>query len=84
MVTSSDQIDASRITREQVTDPRYESQQYSGLASSEISDEDVGDIGSCPAWAGLDSGMLQDSSTCSGSSKVLPLTPADPEEGLGM
>ena len=48
-----------------------------------MSDEDVGDVGSGPAWAGPDSEMLQDSSTASGSSKVLPLTPANPEEGLG-
>jgi hypothetical protein len=36
-------------------------------------DEDVWDVGSCPAWAGPDWGMLQDSSTGSGFSKVLPL-----------
>ncbi len=46
VVTSSDQIDAFRITREQVTDPRYD---YSGRATSEMSDEDVGDVGSGPA-----------------------------------
>jgi hypothetical protein len=44
---------------------------------------DVGDVGSGPAWTGPDSEMRQDSSTASGSSRRLSLTPPETERGLG-
>jgi hypothetical protein len=43
----------------------------SGRATSEMSDEDVGDVGSGPGWAGPDSEMRQDSSTASAPPQTL-------------
>ena len=45
---------------------------------------DIGGVGAGPAKAGPDPEMRRDSSTASGSNLSRSLTPADPEEGLGM
>ena len=71
---------AISYTREQVTDPRYESSPCTGRASGEV---DLGGVGAGPAKAGPDSEMRKDSSTASGSITIRSLTPPEPEEGLG-